>query len=242
MMMVIPSIDIMGSRRVEVVGHAVKKAFEGQNPIDIAISWEKAGARMLHLVDIDAALNTGRYNADMIKGIISSVRIPVQVAGGIRHRDRAKEFLSTGASRVVIRLRPCSMEMADEFAGLEDIVLGLDYLGGNIWRDTGRSGIRAEEGEIVSWTCRLKDSIGLRGILFTDVGREGLLSGICKDVLEILSLLGENGLELMYAGGVSSLEDVLVLKELDIDGIVIGKALYDGVLSFEALRRVAEDG
>ncbi|MEM4169287.1 MAG: HisA/HisF-related TIM barrel protein, partial [Thermoproteota archaeon] len=85
-MKIIPSIDLMGSKRVEVVSHTVDKALEDSDPVKIAAYWEKAGAQMIHLVDIDAALNTGRSNTGIIKKVIRSVSIPVQVAGGIRSR------------------------------------------------------------------------------------------------------------------------------------------------------------
>ncbi|MEM2939956.1 MAG: HisA/HisF-related TIM barrel protein [Thermoproteota archaeon] len=238
-MMVVPAIDVMGSKRVEVVSHIVEKKFEA-DPSEIAVSWEKAGARMIHLVDIDAALNTGRSNRDVIKRAISSVKIPVQVAGGIRSRSQAEELLSAGASRIVVRPRPCSTDVAKDFQGLDNIVLGIDYLEKNVLRDVGRSGVRVSEQEAASWVSRLDDSIGLRGVLVTDVGTEGSMSGLRGDTISFLSLLMETGLEMMYAGGISCLEDVSTLRGLGLSGIVVGKALYNGVLSFNDLRRVAE--
>lgn len=238
-MMVVPAIDILGSKRVEVVSHTVEKTFEA-DPSEIAVSWEKAGARMIHLVDIDAALNTGRSNRDIIKKTISSVRIPVQVAGGIRSSSQAEEFLSAGASRIVVRPRPFSMDMAKDFQGLENIVLGIDYLEKNVLRDIGRSGVKVSEQEAASWVSRLGDLMGLRGVLVTDVGAEGSMGGLRGDTIRFLSLLRETGLELMYAGGISCLEEVSTLRGLGLSGIVVGKALYNGALSFNDLRRVAE--
>lgn len=239
-MRIVPSIDIVCSKRVEVVSHDVEKIFEDSNPVETSLYWERAGASMIHLVDIDAALNTGRSNADTIKRVVSSVRIPVQVAGGIRSRSQVEEFLSAGASRIVVRPRPCSMDMAKDFSGLENIVLGIDYLEKNVLRDLGKNGVRVSEQEAVSWVSRLGDSIGLRGVLLTDVGKEGLLRGLRRETLSFLSLLTGTGLELMYAGGVSSLEDVSTLRKLGLSGLVVGKALYSGVLSFNDLRRFAE--
>lgn len=239
-MKIIPSIDVMGSKRVEVVGHVVEKILEDADPVKIALHWEKLGARMIHLVDIDAALNTGRSNAEIITRIIRSIGIPVQVAGGIRSRKQVEDFLSAGASRIVVRLKPCSTEDIGDFSGLEKIVLGIDYMGGGVWRSIGR-GVTIRDEEAVSWVSEVDDLIGLEGILLTDVGKEGSLTGLRGETLSLLSVLKETGLEFMYAGGVSSLEDILTLKEIGVDGIVIGKALYKGLLRLDDLRRVVED-
>jgi phosphoribosylformimino-5-aminoimidazole carboxamide ribotide isomerase len=239
-MKIIPSIDIMGSKRVEVVSHFVDKTLEDSDPVETSLYWEKAGARMIHLVDIDAALNTGRSNADIIKRIIRSVRIPVQVAGGIRSRRQVEDFLSAGASRIVLRLKPCSTDESS-FSGLERIVLGIDYLGRNMLRGIGGESIIVREEKVLYWISSVNDSIGLKGILLTDVGKEGSLTGLRGETLFFLSMLRETGLELMYAGGVSTLEDVLALKRTGVEDVIVGKALYNGFLCLDDLRRVAED-
>ncbi|MEM3464877.1 MAG: HisA/HisF-related TIM barrel protein [Thermoproteota archaeon] len=237
-MMIIPSIDLMDSKRVEVVSHVVDKALKDCNPVKIAAYWERAGAQMIHLVDIDAALNTGRSNTGIIKKVIRSVAIPVQVAGGIRNRRQVEDFLSYGASRIVVRLKPCSMDAVDDFSGLEKIVLGIDYLGRNTFRGIGKESIIIREEEAATWVSKVDDATGLKGILLTDVGREGSLAGLRRETLSFLSMLRETGLELTYAGGVSSLEDILTLKKIGVEGVVIGKALYNGLISLENLRRI----
>lgn len=240
-MKIIPSIDIMNSRRVEVVSHIVEKILEDSDPVETALFWENKGVRMIHLVDIDAALNTGRSNSDVIKKIIRSVKMLVQVAGGIKSRSQVEDFLSSGASRIVVRLRPCLTDAASDFSGLENIVLGVDYLGENMLRDLGGKRVMVSGEEAVSWISRVDDSIGLKGVLLTDVGKEGSLTGLRGETLAFLSLLGETGLELTYAGGVASLEDVSALKKTGVDGIIVGKALYNGLLRLDDLRRIAED-
>ncbi len=239
-MRIIPSIDLMDSKRVEVIGHVVDKALEGSDPVKIAAYWEKAGASMVHVVDIDAALNTGRSNASIIKRIIRSVKIPVQVAGGIRSRKQVEDYLSNGASRIVVRPRPCSTNALSDFSGLDKIVLGIDYLGRNMFRGIGKESIVISEEKAATWVLKVDDAIGLKGILLTDVGREGSLAGLRRETLSLLSILRETGLGLMYAGGVSSLEDILTLKKTGVEGVVIGKALYNGLLSLEDLRRVED--
>jgi len=240
-MKIIPAIDLMGSKRVEVVGHVAEKTLEDSDPVKIALYWEKAGASMIHLVDVDAALNTGRSNASIIKKVIRSVGIPVQVAGGIRSRKQAEDFLSNGASRIVVRLKPCSTDAEADFSGLDRIVLGIDYLGGNMFRGTGRESITARGEEVAAWVSKVDGKIGLKGVLLTDVEREGSLSGLRDETLSFLTILRKTGLELMYAGGVTSLEDVLALKKTGVEGVIIGKAFYNGLLSLEDLRRIVED-
>ncbi|MGQ9478764.1 MAG: HisA/HisF-related TIM barrel protein [Thermoproteota archaeon] len=240
-MRVIPSIDIMFSKRVEVTKHAVDRTFEDSDPVETAKLWEEKGASMIHLVDIDAALGTGRRNTEVIKRIISSLKIPVQVAGGIRNRLQVKDFASAGASRIVVRLRPLSKDDAEEFRGMDKIVLGMDYMGEGMLRDVGTEGVKIDESEIIQWVEGLLQKISLKGVLLTDIGAEGLLKGLRDETLRLISLLKKTGLELMYAGGVSSPQDIHFLKELGVDGVIVGKALYTGMLSFEELRRVAEE-
>ncbi|MEM3712872.1 MAG: HisA/HisF-related TIM barrel protein [Thermoproteota archaeon] len=235
-MKIIPSIDLLCSKRVEVVGHEVEKFFGESDPVETALLWEKAGASMIHVVDIDASLNTGRRNNEVIERMLRSVRIPVQIAGGVRDRKQVEKFLSMGAFRVVIRPRPCSTGFAKDFSGLR-IVLGIDYLGRNRFRDLGKDSVKIEEGRVASWVFESSRLIGLEGVLVTDVNAEGSLNGVREETLGFLKILKETGLEIMYAGGVSSVEDVLKLKDVGVDGVIIGKALYNGLLSFNELRR-----
>ncbi|MEM1548573.1 MAG: HisA/HisF-related TIM barrel protein [Thermoproteota archaeon] len=238
-MRIIPSIDVLCSKRVEVVSHDVEKVFEESDPVETALSWEKAGASMIHVVDIDAAIGTGRSNTELVKKVIRSVKIPVQVAGGIRTREQVEELLYAGASRVVVRPRPCSNNL-EGFSGLR-IVLGIDYMGSDRFRDVGRSSVAIAENMVVSWVSELDDSTGLSGVLVTDVGAEGFLKGVRKETLGFLRRLGGTGLEIMYAGGVSSIQDVFKLRDVGVHGVVIGKALYNGLLSFQELRRIVEE-
>jgi phosphoribosylformimino-5-aminoimidazole carboxamide ribotide isomerase len=236
-MRIIPSIDLLCSKRVEVVSHDVEKVFEESDPVETAVFWEKAGASMIHVVDIDAALGTGRRNTEVIKKVIRSVKIPVQVAGGIRSREQVEELLSAGASRVVVRPRPCSRSFAEGFSGLQ-IVLGIDYMGSDSFRDVGKDSVTIAEDKIVSWVSELRDSTGLNSVLVTDVAAEGFLKGVRNEALGFLKKLCGTGLEIMYAGGVSSIQDVLKLGDVGVHGIVVGKALYNGLLSFQELGRV----
>ncbi|MBO3799666.1 MAG: hypothetical protein FGF52_01200 [Candidatus Brockarchaeota archaeon] len=238
-MRIIPSIDVLCSKRVEVVGHDVEKVFEESDPVETALFWEKAGASMIHVVDIDAAIGTGRRNTEVVKRVIRSVKIPVQVAGGIKAREQVEEFLHAGASRVVVRPRPCSNSL-EGFSSLR-IVLGIDYMGSDRFRDVGRSSVTIAEDMVVSWVSELDDSTGLSGVLVTDVGAEGFLKGVRKEALGFLKRLAGTGLEIMYAGGVSSIQDVFKLRDVGVHGVIIGKALYNGLLSFQELRRIVEE-
>ncbi|MBO3769720.1 MAG: HisA/HisF-related TIM barrel protein [Thermoproteota archaeon] len=236
-MKIIPSIDLMCSKRVEVVSHEVDRVFGESNPVETAILWEKFGASMIHVVDIDAALGTGRRNTEVIEKIVRSVNIPVQVAGGVRNRRQVEEFLSMGVFRVVMRPRPCSTSFAKEFSGLR-IVLGIDYLGRNRFRGLGKDIVNVDEDIIASWVSESSSLIDLEGVLVTDVGVEGSLNGVRGETLDFLKTLRKTDLEIMYAGGISSIRDVLKLSDIGVDGVIIGKALYNGLLSFQELRRI----
>lgn len=238
-MEVIPAVDIMKGRVVRLTRgdpRLVRSYEHLGDPVSLARRWENEGASLIHVVDLDAALGLGR-NMDVIRSLLRSVGVPVQVGGGIRSPETALRILSIGAERVIIG----SLAFSDPKAvrelvrevGADRLVIALDNLGGAVvtrgWRES--AGITVDEA-----AGRFR-GMGVKLFLVTSVSRDGTLSG---PDLETLSRLCGAGFDVIAAGGIRSISDLLALKRMGVRGVVVGKALYDGMFSLsEALRAVS---
>ena len=196
------------------------------------------GAEIVHVVDLDAAHGRGS-NMETILQLIAEANVEVQVAGGIRSLDKALTLLEAGAARVVIGTifieKP---EVAEEIvrqAGGDRVVVALDHFEGKVaikgWREV-------TERLLVDEARRAKE-IGFRWILVSSVARDGTLTGIDEKSVESVVKLG--GLNVLAAGGVSSIEDVEKAKKAGAYGLIIGKALYEGLISLREAIKVGKD-
>lgn len=200
------------------------------NPEEVALEWVQKGAKRLHVVDLDGALGSGE-NLSIVKKIIKKVEVPIQMGGGIRTLDDAKKLLDAGISTVIIGTmaikNPEYIERLSEEYGSERICVSLD----------------SKENKVVThgWTeftdktpleyAKIFEEKGAGSILFTNVDVEGLLSGI--DLNPVKELLSNLSIPIIYSGGITSLDDLKVLSELGTDYVVIGSALYKGLINFE---------
>lgn len=235
-MLVIPAIDIMGGKVVRLLRGDPREmksyAYLG-DPIELARRWESEGARLIHVVDLDAALGLGD-NINLIKMITRSVGIQVQVGGGIRSIERARQIIDAGAARMVLgSLAFKSVEslkfLLGEF-GPERVAVALDHLNGmvmiNGWRQPAYKTLR-EAAEFFA-------SIGVRYFLITSIERDGMMAG--PDI-ENLSKVMDLDVKVIASGGIRSLNDIILLRDIGVYGIIIGRALYEGALTFrEALK------
>ena len=237
-MEVIPAVDIMKGKVVRLLrGDPRQITFYEYlgDPIHLAMRWEAEGARLIHVIDLDAALGAGE-NLEIIKLILKSVNVPLQVGGGIRNLNLARRILSLGVRRVILGSlafsNPSAVEtLVNEF-GEERVVVALDHKGGTVmvrgWKTS--AGISVEA---AAENFRKK---GARIFLVTAVDRDGTLLG--PDV-KVLSSLCRRGYRIIAAGGIRSIDDLLELKRLGVWGVVVGKALYEGRFSLsEALKAV----
>lgn len=236
-MKVIPSIDLMNGNVVRLVrGDPANKVVYSDNPIETARKWEAAGADMLHVVDLNATLRTGINNNEIVFKIIDSVKIPVQVAGGIRSINAINEMFNKNAAKVVLGTiaykEPDSIRQIAK-KKIEKLVISIDQNNGRVmidgWREASSYGIID--------AINLFMAMGIREFLLTSIDRDGTLNG--PDVMT-LSLASSFANSLIIAsGGISSLEDIIRVRSAGCYAVILGKALYEGKISIERIKTIA---
>lgn len=235
-MKVIPAIDIMENNVVRLVkGIPKNKTVYSNTPADVAKKWQEAGADMLHVVDLDAALGRGS-NLQMIKKIAKEVSIPVQVAGGLRSKEIIGEVLQF-AQKVVVgtiafKNKEILQDVSNEF-GKDKIIISADQLNGKIvisgW--TENTGVELISG-IESFT-----KLGYYEFLLTSVDRDGTLEG--PDIDSLNKACSIQNAKIIASGGISSLQDTINVKKCGAHAVILGKALYDGKISIEEVKAKA---
>ena len=223
----IPAIDIRGGRCVRLVeGDFARETRYADDPAEMARYWAAEGAQRLHVVDLDGARDGVRGNADVIRSLLSSVQIPVQVGGGIRTLETAQELLAEGAARVVIGTTaaedPEVMRAWVAKLGAEQVIVGVDARGGRVATHGWQT---VTDLDVLSFCQVLKD-YGVQRVLYTDVARDGRLSGPdVEGTRAIASLMNVIG-----SGGVSTVEQLRELADAGAEAAIIGTALYEGRL------------
>jgi phosphoribosylformimino-5-aminoimidazole carboxamide ribotide isomerase len=235
-MKIIPAIDLMDGKVVRLYkGDPDKKTIYSEDPIEIAKKWEKNGADMLHIVDLDATLGFGS-NLPLIKKIISNLSIPVEIAGGLRDESTILE-----ASQISQRIVLGTLAFKDketlkkifEKLGPEKIVISVDHKDGEIvihgWQ-TG-TGIK-----LIDAIKEFLD-MGFTEFLLTNVNRDGTLEGPDLEFLEQACRLDKTNV--IASGGISNIKDVIDVKEKNSFGVILGKALYENKISIEEAKKLA---
>jgi len=236
-MRVIPAVDIMDGNVVRLVkGNPADKVIYGNNPVETAKKWEKAGADMLHVVDLDATLRTGRNNTEIVSRIIEAVGIPVQVAGGIRSIPDVKEMFRKNAAKVVLGTmaykNPDSVRQLAK-KNQNKIVVSLDQNNGMVmvdgWRETTGSGVIDS---IIFFM-----NFGIKEFLLTSVDRDGMLNG--PDIPTLSSAVSFTSANIIASGGISSIEDAIKVRSIGCSAVILGKALYEGKISVERVKAIS---
>ncbi|RGY99391.1 1-(5-phosphoribosyl)-5-[(5-phosphoribosylamino)methylideneamino]imidazole-4-carboxamide isomerase [Clostridium sp. AM58-1XD] len=238
-MQLYPAIDIKNGKCVRLTqGLFDNVTVYSDNPSDMANLWKEQGASFLHLVDLDGALAGRSVNEEVIRGIVESTGLPVEIGGGIRTRDAVKNMLELGVFRVIIGTRAVERpefmkELTEEF-GPDRIVAGVD----------ARNGMVAIEGwekistiSAVDLCLKMKD-FGVEHIVYTDISRDGMLTGPNVEATRMLT--EKTGLDIIASGGVSSMEDLSALSLAGIRGAIIGKALYEKRIDLREAVRLFE--
>jgi phosphoribosylformimino-5-aminoimidazole carboxamide ribotide isomerase len=229
-MQIIPAVDIMESQLVRLTkgNPSTKRSYWTQDPIEAAVEWEKQGAEMIHVIDLDAALGN-TPNTNMILKIAQNIDASLQVGGGIRTIKMAKKLLDGGVKRIILSSMPIktpekSMELLNEY-GSERIVLALDH----------KYGYLMVKGWQESTERKLKDSLqeftkqNYDWFLVTNIDHDGTLNG--PDISTYNEISTEA--RIIASGGVSSAEDIKKLKKTCVEAVVIGKALYENRVTLE---------
>ena len=233
-MLIIPAIDLKDKQVVRYTKGRLNKKVYSDDPVSTALEWQRQGARLLHLVDLDGAIHGRQKNIRVIREIIKAIKIPAQVGGGIRSLEAARKTLDCGAKRVILGTRAIEdtnfLKKAITGFGRDKIVLGLDASADKIglqgWRKSFKIGFSAFLGNLKQ--TRLKT------IIYTDISRDGTLGGI--DLKNIKRVLTASPFKVIVSGGISSLADIRKLRRLknpNLEGIIIGKALYENRFSLK---------
>jgi len=227
---VIPAVDMQDGEVVQLVQGERGTETRYGDPVEAARRWVDAGARTLHLVDLDGAFEGERANAPAVEAIVDAVDVPIQLGGGIRTAEDALALLDRGVDRVILGTAAVEnpdivREISDERPG--SVVVSLDAKGDEVvvsgWTEgTGLDPVEAAE--------RYED-LGAGAILFTDVDVEGKLEGVRTDRIERLASAVD--VPIIASGGVATLDDVRACREAGAAAVVVGTALYEGAFTLE---------
>ena len=242
-MLLIPSIDIKDGKCVRLrQGRMDEVTVFDDDPRDAARRWVDAGARRLHLVDLDGAVEGGPRNAEVIRAVVSEFPdVDVQVGGGIRDDDTIEGYLATGARYVILGTRAVTTPgfVADacvEFPG--HIIVGLDARDGRAAVDGWSKLTRFHVDDL----ARRVEDCGVEAIIHTDIGRDGMLEGVNVEATEHLAR--DLNVPVFASGGVRDLDDIRALcaaADAGIAGAIVGRALYEGTLDLAAAAALASE-
>ncbi len=237
-MILYPSLDLHDGKVVRLrQGDLARQTVYGDDPLAVARRWIGAGARWLHVVNLDGAFSAANQNEAIVKGLIA-LGVPIQFGGGLRSAEDVRRAFDLGVRRVVLgTLAAEQPDLIGELIaehGAESVAVALDARDGLV---TMR-GWQVSAGITPVELGRKLAALGARHALYTDVNRDGELAGV--NVAATVELAGQTGLSVIASGGVSSLVDLHALRESgSVAGAVLGKALYEGRIDLaEALRVV----
>lgn len=223
--MILPAIDLIDGKCVRLTKGDYSQMKEyNANPVEVARDFKKTGAAMLHVVDLEGAKAGRVANLDTIKELVA-VGLPLQVGGGIRTYESAKNLLDLGVTRIILGTaalydQDLLQKLIADF-GAKRIVISVDVKYGKIavkgWEEV--SDIEVND------FLEILQKLGVQTIIVTDISRDGMLTGV--NLNSIREFIGQ-GFDLIVAGGVTSTTDIIDLRELGADGAIIGKALYEG--------------
>ncbi|MBR1728539.1 MAG: 1-(5-phosphoribosyl)-5-[Selenomonadaceae bacterium] len=241
-MIVFPAIDIRGGKCVRLFqGDFNKETVFSNNPEEMAQQWEAQGASYIHIVDLDGAIAGSPVNIFTIKKILETVKIPIEVGGGIRSIDDIYDLLEMGVDRVIMGSAAIDnpklvRQAAREFE--ERVIVGIDAKNGRVavhgWDDT--SEVTATE-----LAMRMGD-YGITTVIFTDITRDGTLQGVKAESFANIAI--RSGISVIASGGVGSIDDIKALKKYEKDGVIgviLGKSIYTGKVDLTEAIKVAEN-
>lgn len=243
-MQLIPAIDLKNGQCVRLKQGLMEQATVfSDSPAQMAAHWHQQGARRLHLVDLDGAFAGEPKNFPAIKEILAAVaqHIPVQLGGGIRDLQTIEKYLSLGLNDVIIGTAAVKnpafvREACREFAG--HIIVGLDAKGGMVAIDGWAT---VTEYHVIDLSKQFEDD-GVNSIIYTDIGRDGMMSGV--NIEATVKLAQAVNIPIIASGGLTNLDDVRALcavAKQGVAGAIIGRAIYEGSIQFAQAQQLADD-
>ncbi len=242
-MLLIPASDIKDGKCVRLrQGRMEDETVYAENPLDMAKRWVDAGARRLHLVDLDGALAGNPVNASVVHDIAETFPdIPIQIGGGIRDADTIQAYLDAGVNYVIIGTKAVTAphfvsDVCLEFPG--HIIVGLDAKDGKVATD-GWSKLSHHD---VNDMAKHFEDDGVVSIIFTDIGRDGMMNSVNTEAT--VELCKHITIPVIASGGISNLDDIRSLSEVaeeGIEGAITGRAIYEGTLDFAEAQKLADE-
>ena len=227
-MLVITAIDLREGKVVRLTKGAFdRETIYSQSPPDVMQKWQREGAKLVHVVDLDGAREGIRRNLGSLKNILAVAKIPVQFGGGLRTFEAVSEVLSSGVWRAVVGTKALDTDLVNKLVKKfkERIAIGIDIRNGLIQTEGWQS---SESKYTLETFCQELEKIGVKTIILTDVTRDGTLKGpnveLINNVLKIIKM------NLVASGGVSNLSDLKMLNQIKVknfEGVIVGKALYE---------------
>ena len=234
-MLLIPAIDLRNGFCVRLLqGESDKETVYSNDPAAMAVTFEEAGAKRLHLVDLDGAFQGERANISSIRSILKNVSIPVQIGGGLRTEEDIDRMLALGVSAVIVGTmavkHPDVLEKLLKKYTDEQIILGIDARNRKVSIEGWKESTEIQD---VKFALRWKNS-GIKRVVFTDISRDGMLSG--PNLAALREMAEHTGLKIVASGGISSMDDLEQLKTLEPNGVdqaISGKAIYEGKIDLK---------
>ena len=230
-MLIFPAIDLYEGKAVRLLkGDYDKMTIYSERPLEIAEAFQEAGARCLHTVDLEGAKTGETPNLEVIRHIVRNTDLFTEVGGGIRSAQVIERYLDAGVSRVILGTAAVTdrrfLEKAAADYG-EKVAVGVDIRDGSValkgWTES--SGLEAFD------FCRDLQQLGIRTIICTDISRDGAMRGTNLELYRKLKDMLD--MQIIASGGVSDLDDIRKLKEMDLYGAIIGKAYYTGAIDLK---------
>lgn len=239
-----PAIDLRDGRCVRLhQGDFDQETRYGDDPVAQALEFARAGAPWIHVVDLDAARSGEASNRDVIAAICAAVDVPVQSGGGVRSVDAAAALADAGVARVVIGTAALERpELVAEVAARQPVAVGLDARG----RDLASHGWEVSSGLDLVEVARRFTDVGVAAFVVTEISRDGTLAGPAIDQLS--EVLAATPTDVIASGGIGTVDDLLALDRLEVDGrrlsgAITGKALYEGAFTVaDAIAALAGQG
>ena len=237
-MNIFPAIDLFGGKAVRLYkGDYAQMTVYSDNPLEVANKFQSLGAKYLHLVDLEGAKDGTTPNLETVKKIANNTDLFIEIGGGIRSMETIKTYLESGVSRVILGTAAVNdqkfLKNAIKEYG-EKIAVGVDV----------KDGFVAIKGwvEKSNYTCfefcALMQDLGVKTIICTDVSKDGAMQGANRELYKELS--NKFNLQIVASGGVSSIEDIIKLKELGLYGAIIGKAYYIGAIDLKQALEISK--
>lgn len=236
-MLIFPAIDIKNGECVRLKKGDMNTAHKvAENFLDTALSFEQAGAAWIHMVDLDGAVNGKRINTSVFTETAEKSGLKVEVGGGIRKAEDVEYYLSRGIERVIIGSAALNnpqlvLDCINEY-GAEKIVLGIDARNGMV---AAEGWVKTSEISYIELAKRMEEK-GVKYIIFTDIGRDGMLSG--PNLEQLFALNDAVSCNIVASGGIKDIGDIKAVKDGGLYGVICGKSIYSGTLSLKEAVKV----